>query len=359
MCQDCFCIWFARKRHSSRGEIGVTSQHRASQAELGVTQSARGGRKTASLVKINLRRQVQPNQNRKTLTPKAHVMATTMLQNTRNVESVRATFNRETSRQIIGLVLLLLMPAFCFGDEAADLIKGALARSKAVTSGRLVYDWYRRGADGNGSGMGCKEPALFQYFSFSGDSWAAGGGGTSGKKNDFGYPVRSNHDGYFIQGFGNYAMSKSQPFDRILQHAPVWAGSFRTIEEEAAVKAFADRFKLIGEEEIDGVTSKVLEISEEDFDLTKERYPFRGSPTRYYFAPQMGYVVTAVESLNPKKEEWRGRRIPKEWQGTPFRKEWNTDWHEVAPGLYMPYKIYSRSGPDAPGQFGVNENAQV
>ncbi len=197
---------------------------------------------------------------------------------------------------------LLAANIVCADDYAQELIRMAEARSEAVVSGQLTYEYERTGHKKFGS----------ITIAFEGDNWA-----WTYEKSMMN-AVKINKDNvnlhYFEKPLPNGKRSKElnlmpsvnlkEKYRGIGNRPPFYAGSFLTdLQKEWAIKSIKD-FQVTGKAVINGVDTVVLEA------MPKHTYCYhfvhirdntvREKKLKWYIAPSKGGVIMQMENYDEK-----------------------------------------------------------
>lgn len=225
-------------------------------------------------------------------------------------------------------------------QDPAEIIRAVVARSQAVTSGRVRYVY----SSENWSKQRAVPPIEFAEVttSFSESSWADRTKGTE--------LVRINHNGCFLEFVNTPQPSGGSRPGAVLHPArtlaarrelnvpPIFAGSLWHREQVAYLSRHAQDFRQVGTDVIDGVHVIVLE---HDVPAQEHRRAFHmllpalrdGGVIRLRVAPQLGFVVPKLDFVSPKEE------IAQSYQATGF--------HEMATGIFLPTNLLAETYPVA------------
>ena len=226
------------------------------------------------------------------------------------------------------------------GEDVATIVAGITSRSQAITSGRFSYTFKSESFRGD-------QPLPVVLFpelttSFSGSSWAERSPNT--------HVVRINHDGYYLEFvqtpqkngsvrpgvtlFPQRALESRKEFNA----PPLFAGSFWYQQQLRYVDAHAAAFREVRKDVIHGVNVVVLEAS---VSAAKRGEAFHvllpalksGGILRLHVAPQLGFVLPRIEFLTPANQ------LVHSYEAVEFS--------EMAPGVYLPRRIWTETLPAA------------
>lgn len=203
--------------------------------------------------------------------------------------------------------------------ETAELVKGVGDRFEAIRSGILSYR-LTRGRDK------LDTDAEFK-FTLNGKSWRLE------QFNDRLFKrttTKINHDGRLFASDGSRGriFQPRSPFAETQEPPPFRAG---TVWEERTHRYLLDnsrRVRLAGEKEVNGFTTKVIELDIPREDLHKALdgvHPAleKTATLRLFVSPKLGHVLIRYEQVGPKNF-------------VPQRRDF-FQFSEVWPGLYLPF----------------------
>ena len=203
--------------------------------------------------------------------------------------------------------------------EAAELVKGVGDRFEAIRSGIFSYRLTR----------GREKPdtdAEFK-FTFNGKSWRLE------QFNDRLFKrtaTKINHNGrLFVSGGSRGRIFQPRsPFEETQEPPPFRAGTVWEERTHRYLIANSRRVRLAGEKEVNGFTTKVIELDIPREDLHKALdgvHPAleKSATLRLYVSPKLGHVLIRYEQVGPKNF-------------VPQRRDF-FQFSEVWPGLYLPF----------------------
>ncbi len=202
--------------------------------------------------------------------------------------------------------------------QAADLVKGLAGRFDAIRSGVIEYR-FTRGRDKPDTDADFK-------FTLSGKSWRLE------QFNDRLFKravTKINHeDRLFVAGSsrGRFFDPRS-PFAETQEPPPHRAGTVWEERTHRYLMAHSDRVRLAGEKEVNGFTTKVLELEIPREDLHKALdgvHPAleKSATLRLFVSPKLGHVLVRYEQVGPKGF-------------VPQRRDF-FQFSEVTTGLFLP-----------------------
>lgn len=238
---------------------------------------------------------------------------------------------------LAGIMLVLVANApTLLGQQPADLVRGVVARSSAIASGRLTYTFKTHGFNGPRISNLTTFPET--TTSFSGSSWAERKKGS--------HIVRINHDGYFLEFVqtpqrdgsvrpgATLLPQKPLTSRKELNVPPLFAGSFWFESQLRYVEKHADDFRLTDSIVVNSVPVTVVEHAVAAKDHRDAFYILlpalkSGGIMRLYVAASLGFVLPRVEFLTPAGQ------VAQTYEAT--------DFSEVAPGIYFPRRIWTET----------------
>jgi hypothetical protein len=198
--------------------------------------------------------------------------------------------------------MLAVSPVGAKGQDGAPdigrLVRGIVARSDALVSGRLEYDL-------SYGPPGATLSTQHAHLSVSGASWALRRPKTEGYHVNHGgkhvyYHRTPQPDGSIRD---NAEVTLDEPIDKRYPSPPVFAGTFWWKSTTEYVKANPDKAVYAGRKSVNGVDAHVLEWRVPRNKLaafgTFGPATQNGGTLRVAVAPQFGYVLPRVECVGP------------------------------------------------------------
>jgi hypothetical protein len=200
----------------------------------------------------------------------------------------------------LAVAICVLLTSQAYADEAEDMAKLAAGRYDAITSGHLVFTYQNK-------------DRVFSVTSldFSKDSWAIrypGGTRNSALINHGGALIEYSENPSRTPGGASQVivqMSDPRPLEanQFANRPPTFAGSFWSPFQARWVRENAKSFKLVKDEKVNGVLTKVIEATPDSPMAFNHSHPLlENGILRLYVAPSLKGALPRLEQLSATGE---------------------------------------------------------